>query len=80
MQTKQQYQIDGEDKISKYFEIKTIHNTPPNLSCKHISKQLGMKCREIKHIIFNSDKFDKVPSYIFGSYKSKENIHVYTLK
>ena len=72
--------LDLEFQIVNYFKSDKFKYTTPYLSNKNISKNLNMRARKVKTIMYKSDKFERISPIIVGSAKHKNNLNIYKLK
>jgi|SaaInlStandDraft_2_1057019.scaffolds.fasta_scaffold321183_1 hypothetical protein len=72
--------LDLENQIVDYFKSDKFENTTPYLSSKNITKNLNLRPKRVKTIMYRSDKFEQVDPMAFGSNIHNNNIHIYKLK
>ena len=72
--------LDLESQIVDYFKSDKFKNTTPYLSSKNITKNLNLRPKRVKTIMYRSDKFERVDPMAFGSNIHNNNIHIYKLK
>lgn len=72
--------LDLESQIVDYFKSDKFKNTTPYLSCRNISKNLDLRPKKVKTILYKSDKFERTRPIDVGSAKHKDKLNIYKLK
>lgn len=72
--------FDLETQIIDYFKSDKFKNTTPYLSSKNITKNLNLRPKKVKRIMYRSDKFEQVSPFYVGSNKHLDNLNIYKLK